>query len=378
MQKIKYSKSNTDFTTDLRKSVKDYFIQNNIQQYGNKEILIKTIFMAMVYFIPYAAIVSGMVSTIWLLLACWMLMGLGMSGIGLVTMHDANHGSFSKLRWVNNLFGKSLYLLGGFPQNWKYQHNTLHHGYTNIEGHDEDIGHDGILRFSPHKPLLKIHKFQHIYAWLLYGLMTVSWVTAKDFKKLRKYKGMGAVLNNSGNYKRLFIELLISKILYYGAILALPMLLVPLPWYWILTGFFIMHFTSGIILSTIFQTAHVVPTSDFPLPDHQNELKNNWAVHQLYTTSDFSPDSKVFSWLIGGLNYQVVHHLFPNICHVHYKNLAIIVSETAQKYSLPYHVNKTFFKAVYQHYQMLRTLGNPHIKNISTHSISPKNNQVAV
>jgi linoleoyl-CoA desaturase len=279
---------------------------------------------------------------------------------------------------VNNLFGNSLYLLGGFPANWKYQHNTLHHGYTNIEGHDEDIGHEGILRFSPHKPLIKIHKYQYIYAWFLYGLMTFSWVTVKDFKRLKKYKNEGAILNNSGNYKPLFIKLLVSKILYYALFLGLPLVVVPVAWYWILLGFFLMHFTSGLILSTIFQTAHVVPTSEYPLPDTNDELENNWAVHQLYTTCDFSPKGNVFSWLIGGLNYQVVHHLFPNISHVHYKNLAGIVEQTAKKHNLPYHVNKTFFGAIYQHIRMLKSLGSKNYYSPSKMAVTETDKLIAV
>jgi linoleoyl-CoA desaturase len=124
-------------------------------------------------------------------------------------------------------------------------------------------------------------------------------------------------------------------------------------------GFVAMHFTSGLILSTIFQTAHVVPSSDFPMPDENSKLKTNWAAHQLYTTSDFAPNSRLFSWFIGGLNYQVEHHLFPNISHVHYKNIAGIVQEIAEKHGLPYYVNKTFLQAVYEHYKMLKWLGNP-------------------
>ena len=372
MRTIKYKKDKQEFVAELRASVTKYFKSRGVEKFGNKEILVKTLLMGMIYFIPFVLMFSGALNSKVTLLLCWVVMGLGMSGIGLVTMHDANHGSFSKHKWINNLFGNSLYLLGGFPPNWKYQHNTLHHGYTNVDGHDEDIAHAGILRFSPHQPLRAIHKFQYLYAWFFYGLMTFSWVTMKDFKKLRNYKKMGAVLNRSRNYNRLFFILLISKIIYYAVFLGLPMLFVPLTWYWILVGFLLMHFTSGLVLSVIFQTAHVVPTSNYPLPDNNNELNNNWTVHQLYTTSDFAPDSRLLSWLIGGLNYQVVHHLFPTISHVHYKNLAIIVEETARKYKLPYHVNKTFWEAVYQHALMLKFLGK--VKNAYSVQIkySPK------
>ena len=373
MNTIKYNKAKQEFVKELRTAIKNYFENKGIEKYGGWEILVKTLLMTLVYFVPFGLMLSGAVNSFIAVTIFWFIMGLGMSGIGLVTMHDANHGSFSKHRWINKLFGSSLYLLGGFPPNWQYQHNTLHHGYTNIEGYDEDIGHGGVLRFSPHKPLKKIHKYQFIYAWFFYGLMTLSWVTVKDFKRLRKYKNEGAVLNASGNYKRLFMNVLVSKVIYYTVFLVMPILIVPVPWYWMLSGFFIMHFTSGFILSTIFQTAHVVPTSDYPLPDSNNMLNNNWAVHQLYTTCDFAPKSKVFSWLIGGLNFQVVHHLFPDISHIHYTNLAPIVQATAQKYELPYFVSKTFFGAIYQHMLMLKSLGKAEKKIHSQIKFAGKN-----
>lgn len=365
MNRLKYNRDNQGFVTELRNTVKSYFENQGIEKHGGAEILIKTLLMTLVYFVPYGLMLSGTVNTLFPVIICWVIMGLGMSGLGLVTMHDANHGSFSKYHWVNNLFSNSLYLLGGFPPNWKHQHNTLHHGYTNIEGHDEDIAHEGVLRFSPHMPLKKVHQYQYIYAWFLYGLMTFSWVTIKDFKRLKKYKDEGVVLTSKGGYKQFFLILLASKIMYYTAFLILPILFIPLDWYWVFLGFLTMHFTSGLILTTIFQTAHVVPTSDYPLPDSNNELNNNWAVHQLHTTCDFSPNSKIFSWFIGGLNFQVIHHLFPNISHVHYKNIATIVQQTAQKHNLPYHVNSTFVKAIYQHLLMLKALGKSEYNNIA-------------
>jgi len=289
-------------------------------------------------------------------LACFLLMGFGMTGLGMTTMHEANHGSFSKNKKINFFMSKSLYLLGGFPPNWRIQHNMLHHGYTNIEGHDEDIAPPGVLRFSPHRPQKKIHRYQHIYAWFFYSLMTISWVTTKDFENLANYKKMG-VLSGKKGYRQLLTDLIIAKILYFSVSLVLPILVLPVAWYWVVAGFLLMHFTGGLILATVFQSAHVVPSSEFPLPAENNEMNHNWVVHQLYTTCDFSPDSKIFTWLVGGLNFQVIHHLFPNISHIHYKKLAPIVQSTAQKYGLPYFVNPTFYKAVKEHFRMLKILG---------------------
>lgn len=357
MGNIRYSKYKLDFTTELRNSVNEYFKKNNIQQYGNQKIYLKTIFMTILYFTPFILMITGLVSSVIFVLICWFIMGLGMSGLGMVTMHDANHGTFSKHRWVNRLFGNSMYLLGGYPPNWRYQHNTLHHGFTNIEGHDEDIAPPGILRFSPHRPLKKIHRYQYIYAWLFYSLMSISWIIAKDFKRFNKYKKMGAKLSNKQKYNRLLVNIIISKVAYYSVLFIIPLFTIPVAWYWIIAGFLIMHFTSGLILSSIFQTAHVVPSSEYPVPDGNGELNNNWAVHQLYTTADYAPKSRIFSWLIGGLNYQIEHHLFPNISHIHYREISKIVQTKAKKHNLPYHINKSFASAVLQHIKMLKLLG---------------------
>jgi len=355
--KFIFSKNNAEFVSELRDKVKDYFEKNNRSKYGNASIVIKSLIMIFLSLIPYMLMVSGIVDTVFLTIICWMLMGIGMAGMGMVLMHDANHGSFSKSAKTNRFLGKSLYLLGGFPPNWKYQHNTLHHGYTNIDGHDEDIAPIGILRFSPHQPLHKIHKNQYWYAWFFYCLMTLSWVTITDFIRLYNYKQTEALLSSTKKYKQLFLELILSKILYYTLLLVIPLIFISLSWYWIVLGFLVMHVTSGLILSTIFQTAHVMPTSEYPLPDENGNSKNSWAIHQLLTTSDYSPRSSVFSWLIGGLNYQIEHHLFPNISHVHYKGISSLVKETAYKYKLPYHVQPNFFSAVSNHVQMLKTLG---------------------
>lgn len=359
MVKIKFSisKNNAEFIVELRNKVKDYFEKNKLSKYGNGSIFLKSLLMISLYFTPYLLMLTGIYNTIFLILLNWAFMGLGLAGIGMVLMHDASHGSLSQRAAVNRWLGKSLYLLGGFPPNWRYQHNTLHHGYTNIEGHDEDISPAGILRFSPHTPLFRIHKYQHLYAWFFYSLMTLSWVTAKDFSRLYSYREMKAPLSSSKSYKRLFIELIISKAFYYLVFLVVPMLVIQVSWFWILLGFLIMHLVAGFTLSIIFQTAHVMPTSDFPLPDEEGRIDNNWAIHQLLTTSDYAPKSRIFSWLIGGLNYQIEHHLFPNISHVHYRKLSMLVKNTAQKYNLPYNVQPNFVAAVHSHIKMLKLLG---------------------
>jgi len=274
------AKDQQEFMIELRAKVAAYFESNKLSKYGNFNLAFKTVFMLLLFLAPYVLMISGLVSSLAGVLGCWIIIGVGTAGVGMGVMHDANHGTFSKNKNTNRLFGMTLYLLGGFPPNWKYQHNTMHHGFTNIEGYDEDIAPGFYLRISPHRPLLKIHKYQHIYAWFLYGLMTLSWVIAKDFVQLNDYRKEGVKLMRGRTYNQLFGVLILSKIIYYSIFMLVPILVLPFAWYWVIIFFVAMHFTSGFILTTVFQTAHVVPTSEYPLPDEDGSMENSWAVHQ--------------------------------------------------------------------------------------------------
>lgn len=349
--------SQIEFVQELRKNVNEYFKQRGISTYGNYSMVLKTVFMFSVFLVPYFVMILGWVTQPILLFLLWVTMGVGSAGIGLSIMHDANHKSYSKNKWVNKFLSYSLSLLGGAPVTWQYQHNTLHHSFTNIDGLDEDINPPKFLRFSPNVPRYKIHKFQYLYAWVFYGLMTITWTVDKDFRQVYRYKQKYKDFTKNRSLFSILIEVLFTKVLYYAYILVLPILILPVPWWMILIFYFAMHFTCGLILGIIFQTAHVMPDTEFPKPNEDGTIENNWAIHQLLTTTNYSPRSKIFSWLIGGLNYQVEHHLFPRICHIHYNKIALIVRETALKFNLPYHVQDNFVLALSYHTKMLKSLG---------------------
>ena len=135
------------------------------------------------------------------------------------------------------------------------------------------------------------------------------------------------------------------------------MIMLPFSWWLTLAFFFSMHFVAGLILASVFQPAHVMPTSEFPLPNENGIIENNWAVHQMYTTTNFAPNNKILSWFIGGLNYQIEHHLFPHVCHIHYSKINKIIEKTALEYGLPYNSEKTFRSALISHARMLKQLG---------------------
>jgi linoleoyl-CoA desaturase len=354
---IKFSKSQQEFYSTLSQRVNNYFKSRNLSRNANAEMVIKTIFMLSLFFVPYFISISGLVTAFWGYLLLCFVMGAGIAGIGLSIMHDANHGAYSTKPWINDMMGYTLNLVGANAFNWKIQHNVLHHTYTNIYEVDEDISPRGALRMSPDSPWKPFHRFQHVYAWFLYGLMTIIWVVGKDFFRLMRYQRNGMVKKSKANIVTEWSILLATKIIYVLYIFVLPVLLLPFAWWQILIGLFVMHYVAGFVLAIVFQPAHVVEGTSYLMPDAEGNLENSWAVHQLYTTTNFAHRNRILSWYVGGLNFQVEHHLFPNICHVHYRHIASIVKETAAEFGLPYKMKETFMDALAAHGRLLKELG---------------------
>lgn len=358
---VKFAPKGTDnFHDAVKKRVEEYFSSNNISKLYNSTMVIKTIAMIGMYFIPYALIVSGVASVNPILFyAMWVIMGVGIAGIGSSVMHDSNHGAYSNNNLVNSALGGLLNVLGGYARNWRIQHNVLHHTYTNVDGLDEDIDAGILLRMSPNSKHIGMHKYQHLYAWLLYGIMNVYWVTVKDYKCLIKYGKNGMIKKEKITLTRALIELTAYKVMYFGYIIVLPLLFANVAWYHVVLGFVSMHLVAGLLLACIFQLAHVMDTSEYPTAGENNKMENSWAVHQLLNTANFAPNNKLLSWYIGGLNFQIEHHLFPQICHVHYPKLSKIVEQVAKEHNVPYNVQPTFRRALLTHALMLKHLGNP-------------------
>lgn len=341
--------------------VSAYFRTNKISPYANREMWVKTAVMLSLYFVPYLLMMLGVAGdSKFFFFFFWILMAFGMVGIGTSVMHDANHGTYSPNKKVNTLIGTILEVIGGYAVNWKIQHNYLHHTYTNIAGLDEDIDNMVVLRFSPHHKRLKLHRFQHLYVWFFYMLMTLYWMTFKDYFQVIRYRQHDLLVKEKVSLPQALFRITIYKIFYYSYIIVLPITFSGMPWYYVLFGFLLMHFTAGLFLSCIFQPAHIVSTSEFALPvvtDGRKKMEDSWAVHEVMNTANFAPQSKFLNWFIGGLNFQIEHHLFTGVCHVHYRNLAPIVKETTEQFGIPYHTEPTFWKALGDHVRMLKKLG---------------------
>jgi linoleoyl-CoA desaturase len=242
------------------------------------------------------------------------------------------------------------------------QHNILHHTFTNIYGYDQDIETKALIRLSDHSPLKKVHRFQFVYAFFLYGLMTLSKLFT-DFGQLIDFNKSGITEEQNSSPKKEIVKLIITKLIYGFTVLGLPFILSDYKWWQIILGFAILHITAGIIMSTVFQMAHVVEGANQPLPDENNVIKNEWVVHELSTTSNFAKNNFFLNWYVGGLNFQIEHHLFSNVCHIHYRNISPIVEKTAHEFGFIYNCKPTFINALGSHIRRLKMLGNGELNN---------------
>ena len=353
--RIKFSNNiQTDFFSTLKSRVDGYFEENKISKNANFVMILKTIFFLGNFFLIYGLIISNTFSPVSMLGMCFLL-GLFTAFIGFNVSHDAVHGSYSSNKTINKILGYTFDFLGASSYLWSIMHNIIHHTFTNIPEHDDDLEPVFFIRLSKTKKLYKIHRYQHWYATLFYGLTSFSWVFLKDYKKM--------FTTQFGNYtvkKHPLKELLIiffSKAIYYFIFIILPILVLSVSWWQVLLGFFVMHFAQGVTLAIVFQLAHVVEDVEFPQPSAEGNIENNWAIHQINTTSNFARKSFLANWFFGGLNFQIEHHLFPTICHVHYKRLSEIVKNTANEFNITYNENRTMLEAIFSHYKMLKKLG---------------------
>lgn len=365
MQKIEIKfKTGEDlrFFQTLRQRVDAYFRDHQISKNATPGMVIKTVILLGTYILPFVAILLWPMTLVPFLLL-WLLMGWAKAGIGMNIMHDANHGAYSSNERVNKWIGWTLNLLGGSVANWKVQHNMLHHTYTNIIGIDQDIDTMEIIRLTPHDPHHRIHKGQWWYAFFFYGIMTMYWTVAKDFVIFWSYRKKGLLKGLSASPAISYVRVVAVKLVYFFVFLVVPVL-AGVAFIKVLAGFLLMHITCGIILSVVFQLAHSVEGTEHPLPDDAGNMTDAWAVHQMRTTMNFARHNKLLSWYIGGLNFQVEHHLFTRICHVHYPALAPIVKRTAEEFGVPYLEYASFRQALRSHIQLLRKLGRTPLSEI--------------
>jgi len=317
--------SDQGFLSVIRRRVDEYFRSTGRRQRDCPQMYLKSAIFLMWLSASYVLLVF-VAQTWWQALPLAVALGLAMGAIGLNVQHDAAHHAISRYEWVNRLMALTLDLVGGSSYLWHWKHNVSHHTYVNITGCDVDLEVSFLARLTPHQRWLKIHRWQHFYLWGLYGLMISRWQLFGDFHDLITGRMGGHQFPRPKGWA--LATFLGGKLVFLALAFGVPMVFHPV---WAVLALYLVATTVlGVVMAVVFQLAHAVEPAAFPAPRlAPGRIDNCWAVHQVQTTVNFARRSRLASWLLGGLNFQIEHHLFPRICHVHYPGMSHVV-EAAQ------------------------------------------------
>lgn len=353
MASPKFPKLPLSFHSELKKKIGEYFHQKGKSTTGNFNLYFKAIFLVAGLIALYTHLVFFTPSAFWAITEC-VILGCITAAVGFNVMHDGAHGSFSRYKWVNSMASNFANFLGASQHMWKMKHNVIHHTYTNINGVDDDIEARPLLRLCDEQPRYKIHKYQHLYFWAAYSLLYIYWIFVTDYTKYFTGK-IGSIPLRKMTWKEHFY------FWFYKAAHALIFVIIPIyvvgfsAW---LIGFLCMALVAGFVLSIVFQLAHTVEHTHFPLPNEATgKMEDEWAIHQVKTTANFATRNKLVGWLVGGLNFQVEHHLFPKISHVHYPAISKIIRQVCAEYGITYIEYPKVRYAVASHINFLKKMG---------------------
>jgi len=353
-ERLKFSGDNR-FHRELRRRVDEELKRTGTRQRDSAQMYLKTAIILAIFVLSYVALVF-FAATGWQALPISILLGMATAAIGFNVMHDGGHQAYSDRRWINRLMAMTLDVVGGSSYIWQWKHARFHHTWVNVVGHDSDIDLGVLGRLSPEQPWRPWHRWQHLYLWVLYGVTAIRWHVYGDFRDMIT----GTIGERQFERPRGWdlVGFVIGKLVFFTLAFALPLMFHSMGA--VLLFYTITSAVAGVLLALVFQMAHVVEEADFPLPNAASrQIDAPWAIHQLETTVDFARDNRVLSWLIGGLNFQIEHHLFPRVSHVHYPAIARVVEAACVEYGVTYRTHRSFAAGIASHYRWLRRLARP-------------------
>lgn len=350
---IKFSNVNTLFSKSLKQRISEYFKSNSQKKTGNRRLFLKASILLSTFAILYGMLVFVPMHWALSVLLCG-IFGINLAAIGFNIMHDAGHNSFSENKKVNNLLSYSLNLLGGNIYFWKLKHNIAHHTYTNIDGEDHDIE-IKFMRIHHDQQLRKHHKYQQFYFIVLYGLSYLAWIFFQDYEKYFRQR-LGRDSDKFPFPLREKFIFWVSKAFHLVIFVVVPVMVIG--WLPTLVGLLVAGMVCGVCLATVFQLAHVVSETEFKTIE-ADKVEEEWMIHQLQSTANFATKNRILTWLLGGLNFQVEHHLFPKISHVHYPAINKIVQQTCDEFQVKYLEFRSFRQAFKSHVLVLKHMSGP-------------------
>jgi linoleoyl-CoA desaturase len=357
--RLKFARDSAGFLNALKQRVAEYFTQTGKRPNDNWRMYLKSAIILAWFFGSYIALVFFAKGAL-IAIPLAFFLALSMAAVGFGIQHDGGHNAYSRKNWINKLAASTLDLIGASSYLWYWKHAIFHHSYTNIQNHDPDIDLGSAGRFSPHAKKFWFQRWQHIYLWPLYGLMSSRWHIIGDFKdvvngtipphRVPRPKGWALIVFIAG------------KVISFSMAFAIPLFFHS--WWVVLLFYLLVTGVLGIVLSLVFQLAHCVEEADFPLPSEGTQrMEQSWAVHQMETTVNFARESKILCWYLGGLNFQIEHHIFPHVCHIHYPAISRIVESTCREFGVRYSVHPTFWAGMKSHYRWLKRMGAPDPKS---------------
>ncbi len=356
MKKVSFDNTENSFYNELNTEVKAYFTQKRISQTGDLRLYLKSVLLiGGALGIYFTLLTVTTLNAVFAIVLC-LILGFLLACIGFSVMHDACHGSYSQSKTLNYIMGLTMNALGSNAFIWKHKHNIIHHTYTNIDGVDDDIAKSPVLRHCYSQTYKPMHRWQHIYMVPLYAVSSILWALLTDFDKYFKREVNGTPMPPIPLKEHVIFW--VTKVLYIFFYMVLPILCVGVSKF--LIGYFVANAAMGLTMALVFQLAHVVEHTAFTdatLSTDKLKITESWAAHQMRTTSNFSMQNPVISWFVGGLNFQIEHHLFPKVSHVHYPALSPIVQRLAKKHGLPYYCIDNFGSAVLSHFKTMRKFG---------------------
>jgi linoleoyl-CoA desaturase len=342
-----------DFHNELRRRVGDQLTPALIRR-GRRWATAKGALMA-VWALASWVLLVFVVGNPWEAIAACVSLAFATAGVAFCVGHDGNHGAMYAGRRLNHLVGYSFDLIGASSYVWRTKHNVAHHTFTNVDGADADIDQMPFARLAPTQPHRRYHRFQHIYMWVLYGLFTFKVHVLSDFKPV--FSGKIGRLATIQRPKRFDMTALFAgKVAFWTWAVVIPLFF--RPWWTVLLIFVLCSWLLGMILAVVFQLAHAVDEAHFTdLAEMQAGPRPAWAAHQVESTVDFATGNRVLGWYLGGLNFQIEHHLFPKVSHIHYPRILETVRATCAEYGVKHTCQPTFRSALASHGRWLRAMG---------------------
>ena len=353
MKKLKFKQDEGSlFYKELNQRVTAYFASREMERSGNDKMMFKLFFYFMLDLICYAVMITS--TDVTLFYCSYVLLGISVLLTAFNISHDAAHGVAVKSKfWNGFLFSLSFNLLGNNAYVWGKNHVESHHLYTNVEGSDIDVLNNPLVRMTFNQPLRWFHRYQWIYVPFLYLFYTINWFFLRDTLMIFNLSSRTITVKIS---KFEVLKLVGFKLFYIGYMIALPIYLLPFDWQTIALAFILSHFVISIFFVAVLTVAHLSDYVVHPEPDHHNQLDMSWAKLQLVTSVDYHAESKFLNFILGGFNAHAVHHLLPNVCHVHYPAIVPIFKELAKKYKLPY-MDMSYAESLRAHFRFLKLMG---------------------